>query len=326
MVARGGNPKRRSGRHTKPGPRPRATPVLRARKAEPGAYVRRVSEAMKAAMGPTYEPTGGFLIKNLIYQSQPQTNYYYQTWPQFVNTDTTSSSTITISDNLTSANIYIPNNTLWSGSAFTTDATYSGHIIQQQIIVRDNVFLPDDQIKWIDSVPGLTKEQQAAYDKQQKIIYRKHQLHDQMLVKPPTHNGRQVRAIGVDFGQAQGPELVALSLLKSLVQEVEWRRYLKYGFVTVQGQSGLIYKIGRGSHVMVYRKGKKIAELCVYVQGNVPPTDSVIARKIMVEVDEKDIWARANIHNPVNDLRPFLPAYGQRPQITEQQLQMVASA
>jgi hypothetical protein len=88
--------------------------------------------------------------------------------------------------------------------------------------------------------------------------------------------------------------------MKGMTPEKEWRRYLKYGFVVVQGKSGMFYQVIRGqAHVRVFRKGTKVAELCIKVPG-VPPTDEVIARKIMIEYDEMRIWHDANIHgNPM---------------------------
>jgi hypothetical protein len=116
---------------------------------------------------------------------------------------------------------------------------------------------------------------------------------------PLNHRGAQPRFAHrlADFSQVSPSEIVALRLLRSMLDGEEWKRYLRYGFIIVRGESGLVYQIVRGqSHVRVFRGGKKVAELCIYVQGNVPSTDSVIAKKVMVECSEKDLWHKANIH------------------------------
>jgi hypothetical protein len=110
---------------------------------------------------------------------------------------------------------------------------------------------------------------------------------------------RQRLADAQDFSHVKENEIVALQLIKSMVTPERWRKYLKYGFVEVDGKSGLRYQIIRGrSHVLVYRKGEKIAELCVGLKNRyvMPPTDEVITRMIIVECDEPDIWRRANAH------------------------------
>lgn len=102
-----------------------------------------------------------------------------------------------------------------------------------------------------------------------------------------------------DFYNVKENEIVALQLLKSMLSSERWKKYLKYGFVDVQARSGLIYQIGRGQHhVKVFRQGENIADLCVGLKNryNMPPTDEVITRMIIVECDEPDIWARANAH------------------------------
>ncbi|MHA2280075.1 MAG: hypothetical protein ACXAC5_04260 [Promethearchaeota archaeon] len=82
-----------------------------------------------------------------------------------------------------------------------------------------------------------------------------------------------------------------------MVDAEVFKKYLKYGFVTVQGPSGLTYQIQRRSHmVKVWRMGKLLCELCVYLEdSSIPPTDEVVAKMLICECDEIDIWKRANI-------------------------------
>lgn len=93
-------------------------------------------------------------------------------------------------------------------------------------------------------------------------------------------------------------ELVAMQTLREMITEVEYRKYIKDGFITVRGQSGKVYQIFRNqSHTKVYYQGELIEEICVRLQGNTPPTDSVIAFKTMIEVDEENFAALGNRYN-----------------------------
>lgn len=89
-------------------------------------------------------------------------------------------------------------------------------------------------------------------------------------------------------------EVKALQLLKSLVSAENFRKYLKYGFVTVKGLSGLQYDIYRIQRIKVFDGHIQVAKLCVHLKGNQPPTDEVIAKVLMCECSEHEIWQRSN--------------------------------
>jgi len=110
---------------------------------------------------------------------------------------------------------------------------------------------------------------------------------------------RRSRSDPNQFGNVAQNEIVALQLLKSMVSADRWRKYLKCGFVDVVGRSGLVYQITRGkSHVRVFRRGERLAELCVVLKNRhvMPPTDEVITRMLIAEGDESDLWRRANVY------------------------------
>ncbi len=102
---------------------------------------------------------------------------------------------------------------------------------------------------------------------------------------------------GRQFANVTQPEIVALHLLRQMVSEESFKKYLKHGFVTVEGPSGLVYQIIRKGHNMyVWKNGQKVASLCVYLKDNtIPPTDEVVAKILICQCDEIDIWRRANI-------------------------------
>lgn len=119
------------------------------------------------------------------------------------------------------------------------------------------------------------------------------------LPTPKNHRGNVYRAmnLGKQFANARKEELVALQLLRQMVPTDVFRKYLKHGFVTVQGPSGLVYQIKRRSHIInVWDKGELLGTLCVYLRDKtIPPTDEVVAKMIICELDELDIWKRANV-------------------------------
>lgn len=99
------------------------------------------------------------------------------------------------------------------------------------------------------------------------------------------------------FADAKPEELVALQLLRRMVSKDVFKKYLKHGFVTIQGPSGLVYQIRRGfNHIKVWKQGQLVCELCVQLRDRIPPTDEVIAKMVIAECDEIDIWRRANIY------------------------------
>jgi hypothetical protein len=114
------------------------------------------------------------------------------------------------------------------------------------------------------------------------------------------HHGNKPRALinwGAKFDDAKPNELVALQLLKSMVSRDVFKKYLKHGFITVDGPSGLTYQVQRKSHnVRVWKKGMVVSTLCIYVKDqHIPPTDDVVAKMLMCLYSEKDIWNGANI-------------------------------
>jgi hypothetical protein len=93
-------------------------------------------------------------------------------------------------------------------------------------------------------------------------------------------------------------EKVALETLRDMITEQEFRHYLRYGFLTVRGSSGRVYQIPRdGQHTKIWERGKLIEEVCVRINGvKVPPTDNVIAFKVMIESNEEMFKSLGNVY------------------------------
>lgn len=99
------------------------------------------------------------------------------------------------------------------------------------------------------------------------------------------------------FDDSKQQERVAKQTLREIVTEVEFRKYLKYGFVLVKSDSGAVYQVFRNNaHTKVWKGGRLIEEICVRLQGDVPSTDNVIAFKTMIETDEYAFRKLGNVY------------------------------
>lgn len=120
------------------------------------------------------------------------------------------------------------------------------------------------------------------------------------LQRGKNHRGNPLRSFDSDtmFTDANREEVTALHLLRSMVEQDQFRRYLKHGFIVQRGDSGLDYQIRRNATCQVWDKGTLIATLCVHLRLEnrpAPPTDHVVGKMLIVQCDEKDFWKRANI-------------------------------
>jgi hypothetical protein len=110
------------------------------------------------------------------------------------------------------------------------------------------------------------------------------------------------------------PESKARKLLREIIGDVVYRTYLKNGFLTVQGKSGLIYKIMRGTFKESVRVLAPLAsggyaefsDICIgSKRGTLPPTDDVITRMMMAIGDERGLHRIGNSWR-LNDDQQFL--------------------
>lgn len=107
------------------------------------------------------------------------------------------------------------------------------------------------------------------------------------------------------------PELKARRLLRDMIGDEEFAKYLRRGFLMVKGRSGTLYRIngehqkGITSYVKnIQGKYEQFKHYClVFKDGNLPPTDGVIMRKVLLETDEFATLKKANVFNI---LRPAL--------------------
>lgn len=279
-------------------PKPKATQTGMA------DLVGRASEAMRTLYQPINVPscwpvtsewdigTGGGIRRQITWtvgKFTPRTGLIDN---DLFNCDSATSTTITTSDSIpVSNNLFVVNSWINDSTSATTDRIYwpiEGVTVGNDIINGSTVINYPGGVVQLNPDPKRAKEELFRQKMRQQITGG----------IPLNHRRAQCRATHrpADFSQVSPSEVVALRLLRGMLSEEEWKRYLRYGFIIVRGDSGLVYQIVRNqSHVRVYRGGKKVAELCIYVNG-VPPTDQVIGKKVMVECCEKEIWHKANIH------------------------------
>ena len=122
--------------------------------------------------------------------------------------------------------------------------------------------------------------------------------------------GPAIHATRKGVGHALTPaEAKARETLAIVVGPREFRRFLSHGFVSVRSPvSGRVYSIYSGNALTkVYENGKLIERLCVHLEVQFPPTDSVIVRYLMVLNNEGQLWKLANKHGPARH-RLSIPA------------------
>jgi len=135
----------------------------------------------------------------------------------------------------------------------------------------------NDYITLITSKP-LTKEEKIRQQLRQKLM-------PQLLF----------RRFGVGKS-SKDSEKKAREALRAIIGDIRFRRYLKHGFITIKGQSGLIYQVFPGTTMTrVWKEGKPLEKLCVvFCDSSVPPTDSVIMRLLMILDSEEEFRKQAH--------------------------------
>lgn len=182
----------------------------------------------------------------------------------------------------------------WFGISGTSATTATATSIR----VHQSVFqhqLESWVFQWYDKVvPNLYSEHARKAHRRSELRAR-HTPLDSLR----NHRGEVARAEDHSLNNQPQQELVALGLLRQMVSSEDFREYLRRGVLSVRGGvSGWVYAIPRRGHIAVYDRGNRIAELCVHLkhQAKTPPTDEVVAKMLMVELDEADLWKRSNVH------------------------------
>jgi len=101
--------------------------------------------------------------------------------------------------------------------------------------------------------------------------------------------------------KATSAEIRAVETLREMITETEYRKYVVHGFILVKGRGGKVYQIFRGrTHTKVWKKGLLVKEICVRIQDpEIPPTDNVIAHKILIETSEEEFERLGNVYKMI---------------------------
>lgn len=89
----------------------------------------------------------------------------------------------------------------------------------------------------------------------------------------------------------------ARETLARLVGERAYRQYVSKGFLSAPSptQPGVVYQLFPGHRqIRVWKGGQLVETLCIVLQGDYPPTDSLIVRYLLVRTDEARLWATSN--------------------------------
>lgn len=90
----------------------------------------------------------------------------------------------------------------------------------------------------------------------------------------------------------------ARETLKRIIGKQKFIGFIKHGFISVKGKSGLVYQIFPGSGIThVFEKGTLIERLCVVLKGNFPPTDSLIMRFLLILNNEQQFRSLSIKHS-----------------------------
>lgn len=95
-------------------------------------------------------------------------------------------------------------------------------------------------------------------------------------------------------------EMRARETLRMIVGEEKFQRFIRRGFVTAYNRkSGYTYQIFHSSHHLthVWKNGKMVQRLCIYLKGNFPPTDFVITMYLLAINNDDRIW-QVGVKNP----------------------------
>jgi hypothetical protein len=117
------------------------------------------------------------------------------------------------------------------------------------------------------------------------------------LLKEKIRQNLLIRTVSRSLNRAVSPEEQrARDSLRDLISEQDWRRYVTNGFIMVKGYD-CWYQIFNEGNIKVYRKGKHTHSICIHTDQSCPPTDHVLNMKLLVEIDEAQIWRGGNITN-----------------------------
>lgn len=114
----------------------------------------------------------------------------------------------------------------------------------------------------------------------------------QARMAPAFHRSRTSLSIAMDVREER-----ARQTLRRIIGDQAFKKFMRDGFITVVPKSGLTYRIYPGSGMTeVYDRGIMVDRLCVVLQGEFPPTDSILMRYLLILNDEGEFSRYAIKH------------------------------
>lgn len=90
----------------------------------------------------------------------------------------------------------------------------------------------------------------------------------------------------------------ARETLRRVIGDQKYINFIKNGFISVKGRSGLVYQIFTGHGIThVFDQGNLVDRLCVVLNGGFPPTDSLIMRYLLILNNESQFRKLAIKHS-----------------------------
>lgn len=95
------------------------------------------------------------------------------------------------------------------------------------------------------------------------------------------------------------PEGKAQLLLREILTEDEFFRYIRRGWVSRMAASGKVYHIPLQGRIKIYDGGKHVENLCIHVVNDVPPSDRMFTLVTLLDFDEEAFRASGNLSTPM---------------------------
>ena len=115
----------------------------------------------------------------------------------------------------------------------------------------------------------------------------------QARMSPAFHRRRTHLSVAMDIREKR-----ARQTLRRIIGDQAFKKFLRDGFMTVVPKSGLTYRIFPGHGVTeVFDRGIMVDRLCVVLQGDFPPTDSLLMRYLLILNDEGEFSEYAVKHH-----------------------------
>ena len=115
----------------------------------------------------------------------------------------------------------------------------------------------------------------------------------QARMAPAFHRRRTSLSIAMDVREER-----ARQTLRRIIGDQAFKKFIRNGFITVVPKSRLTYRIYPGYGITeVYDRGIMVDRLCVVLQGNFPPTDSILMRYLLILNDEGEFSQYAIKHH-----------------------------